>query len=190
MMKHAVLVGCVILFLNIFSWQEASSSPPKTLRRAYEPSDRIPTDFRESSRVEFFGNFHTAGVIADLSDRDPSLLPARVTCDLNVNGEWTEMHDLVQSGHSRNYVTSLFWLQPDSRYQVRIRLEFPDEKHNEVWFGQGATRPEPVSYRSTTVLHVSKNGSDTDSGTETRPLKSIRQALVMAGPGDTVKVHE
>ncbi|MFN9973081.1 MAG: DUF1565 domain-containing protein, partial [Phycisphaerae bacterium] len=40
------------------------------------------------------------------------------------------------------------------------------------------------------MLHVSKNGSDTDSGTETRPLKSIRQALVMAGPGDTVKVHE
>lgn len=190
MMKHAVLVGGIVLFLNIFSSREASSSTLKTHGQAYEPSDRIPSDFRESSRVEFFGNFHTAGVIADLSDRDPSLVPARVACDLNVNGEWTEMHDLVQTGHSRNYVTSLFWLQPASRYQVRIRLQFPDEKHNEVWFGQGTTRPEPVSHLSTTVLHVSKTGSDSDPGTETRPLKSIRQALVMAGPGDTVKVHE
>jgi hypothetical protein len=143
-----------------------------------------------SPRVEFYGNFKTAGVILDLTDLPRSELPARLSCDLNTGGTWSEMHDPAEIGSSRCFATSLFWLRPASAYQVRIRCYDDAGKLLFVCHGAGTTRADLSSVPLRRVLYVATTGADSDTGSETRPFQTISRALQAARPSDTILIRQ
>lgn len=153
------------------------------------PSATIPADFAPSDRIEVFGNFDTAGLIATLPEGMAVADVGRMRAFLNVNGAWAPVQDPVQVGAFTWFATSLFWLQPDSAYQVKVDVLAPDGHALATWYGEGRTRPEPVLGTPTSTLHVSTTGDDQNPGTAEQPFRSLAKALATVGAGQTVLVQ-
>lgn len=190
MLRHLLLPFSLLLTCSATC---QSQVPPTLLSQQtnrFLPSDKLPDDFLPSPYVEFFGNYETAGVVLDTSKtlRDLSIV-SRFSCDLNVDGSWSPVHDLVRVGDTSHFATSLFWLQPAGTYQVRIRSFDNNGEVGSVWFGSGTTRPEPSLPAARSVLWVSPAGDDTHPGTQSRPLRTIGRALQLARAGDVVTVR-
>jgi hypothetical protein len=152
-------------------------------------STTLPADFAPSDRIEVFGNFDTAGIIASLPEGMAAADVGRMRAYLNVAGAWAAVQDPVQVGEFAWFATSLFWLQPDSAYQVKVEVLAPDGRTLATWYGEGRTRPEPVLGTEVSTLHVATTGDDTNPGTAEQPFRSLAKALSAVGVGQTVLVQ-
>jgi len=170
---------------------QAPVSPLPARGNVVEPSPVVPADFRLSgeSQVEFYGNFETAGVIASMPSGLPSNRIGRVRCFLNVGGQWQPMHDLVQVNNFPWFATSLFWLKPASRYQVKVVFEDRTGQPLITWYGQGDTRPEPHLAESKDCVYVATMGDDANPGTEQKPFRTLQHAFAVAKAGQTIYVR-
>jgi len=154
------------------------------------PSTSTPSDFAPSAAVEIFGNFETAGVIvAQPAGVVPGKI-ARVRCYQNVSGKWRAVQDLVRSGSSPNFITSLFWLKPDSQYQVKVVFEDADEMALKTVYGDGRTRAEPTLPDAQRVLVVSPSGDNANPGTVEQPMRTVSNAITVATAGTTILLRE
>lgn len=155
----------------------------------YVTSEQVPSDFAPSSHVEFYGNYHTAGVIATLPEGVTAPQVATMRCALNVDGRWEPVHDLVQVGAFSWFATSLFWLAPASRYQVKVEVIGTDQKLLATWYGEGQTRAEPRLRNTATSYYVAVDGDDTNPGSRELPFKTISHALSIVKAGETVTIR-
>jgi hypothetical protein len=157
---------------------------------AVEPSVARPADFTLSPELECFGNFETAGVLAPLPQGIPSDRIGRVVCALNVEGRWKPVHDLVQVGSSPWFAGSLFWLKPDSRYQVAVVVLDKAGKAVARWWGEAVTRAEPALPPTACTLYVATDGNDANAGTLAQPLRTVARAFATAAPGTTIVLRQ
>jgi parallel beta-helix repeat protein len=140
--------------------------------------------------VEDFGNFHTAGVVIEISgdvDWDGS-----AGLELQPPGSATFLpaHPAVRIDDT-HFVGSLFDLAPDTEYAVRVTLADPDgvAGNSQVEFfvnTRSDTFPEP----SLRTLFVSTTGSNSNPGTDpSAPLETIQHAADLAQPGDLISIQ-
>lgn len=152
-------------------------------------SSVVPSDFSPSPHVEFFGNYHTAGVIAKLPEGVTAQQVATMRCSLNVDGKWEPVHDLVQVGEFPWFATSLFWLSPASRYQVKVEVIGPDQKLLATWYGEGQTRTEPQLPDTAITYVVAMDGDDSNPGSRERPFRTLAHTLAIVKAGETVAIR-
>lgn len=149
----------------------------------------IPPDFTPSPEIEFYGNYHTAGVIADLPEGVTARQITTMRCALNVGGRWVPVHDLVQVGDFPWFATSLFWLTPASRYQVKVEVVGTNQNILATWYGEGQTRAETQVKDSSTTYYVATDGSDVNVGSSDRPFQTIGHAFAVVSAGETIVIR-
>ncbi|MCE9615586.1 MAG: DUF1565 domain-containing protein [Lentisphaerae bacterium] len=154
-----------------------------------EPSTRIPSDFAPSPTVEVYGNYHTAGIIVGLPEGLKAPQIGRMQAYLNVNGVWSQVQDPVEVRNYGWFATSLFWLKPESTYQVKVEVLGTASNTLATWYGQGATRKEPVIRETTDKLYVATDGNDSNPGTLAAPFKTLAHGVQVLKPGETLFVR-
>lgn len=160
---------------------------PARADKVVEPCKVLPADFKESPIVEFYGNFETAGVILEMPAAIPTDKVGNVCLFLNVNGQWDRVHDMARSGATRSWLGSIFWLKPESAYQVKVVVY--DRSTGQPLATEcksGQTRKEPVLPDSPKRLYVATTGNDANSGTLERPLRTLGKAFAIVQPGTTI----
>ena len=161
-------------------------SPCKVPESAVMPADYVAPTGRQ---VEVFGNYDTAGVIADIPAGMTGSQVWQMKCYLNENGEWKPMQDLVQVRDYAWFATSLFWLTPDSAYQVKVVVIDRQNKIRATWYGAGRTRREPVIPATDQNVYVATTGNDANPGTKEQPFRTIGHAMTNAVAGMTIWVN-
>jgi len=153
-------------------------------------STLIPPDYKAPAdkHVEVYGNYHTAGVIADIPQGLTGGQVWQMKCYLNENGVWKPMQDLVQVRDYAWFATSLFWLQPDSLYQVKVVVIDRQNTIRATWYGEGRTRREPVIPATDQNVYVATTGNDANPGTKEQPFRTIEHAVTNAAAGMTIWV--
>ncbi|MFO1007288.1 MAG: right-handed parallel beta-helix repeat-containing protein [Planctomycetaceae bacterium] len=157
--------------------------------KLYVTSSLVPSDFAPSSDVEFYGNYHTAGVIATMPEGVTAQQVATMRCSLNVDGRWEPVHDLVQVGQFPWFATSLFWLSPASRYQVKVEAIGTNQMLLATWYGEGQTRADPQLPNTAITYYVAIDGDDTNPGSRERPFRTISHSLTVVKAGETVAIR-
>jgi len=114
------------------------------------------------------------------------------------NSDFLQGHYLVRTFHydaypgsDRLFCGSLFRLQPDTEYVIRIRFEdasgklFVPEKTV-----RARTRRDYFPPASGTTWHVSNSGNDNNEGTaEDKAFRTLAKALTVVRPGDQIFIH-
>jgi hypothetical protein len=162
--------------VSTYSVPESTIMPPDYVA----PADK---------HVEVYGNYHTAGVIADIPDGLTGDQIWMMKCYLNVNGTWKPMQDLVQVRDYAWFATSIFWLQPDSAYQVKVVVIDRQNKIRASWYGEGRTRKDPVIPSTDKNVYVATTGNDANPGTKEQPFRTIEHAMTNAVAGMTIWVN-
>lgn len=188
-MKHLITTILILMGLSADGGSAESPivTPPSKTR--YAPSRPSPTNLSTAGEVEVYGNFETAGVVVSPPQDFPVEDVAAARCELNVAGKWIPMHDLVRIGSSRRFATSLFWLQPETTYHVRVSLFDSRKQVLATWEGAGKTRAEPLIDSGNRELHVSPTGDDAQTGTAAKPLRTVAKACEIVRAGESIVVH-
>ena len=141
-------------------------------------------------RAEAYGNFETMGVVVDVPRGGKPEQIAEVRAHLREVDGRRRVQNLVQVGNLPLYATSLFFLQPDTEYEVEA--EFLDQAGAVLSrsLERGRTRPEPTLPDTAQVLYVSSEGNDANPGTPEAPLRTLRRASSLVAAGTTVWVAE
>lgn len=105
------------------------------------------------------------------------------------DAEWNEALPLVRVDTDRsNALTgSIFFLDPDTAYEVRLGLTDPDGFHRTVTLSEH-TRPIPALPTGGRTFHV-VSGAAAGDGSEARPFRGIAAAEQAARPGDVFLLH-
>ncbi len=130
-----------------------------------------------SADLALIGNVHTAGVYLTSSQAQA----ARVFYRLPGAGNWSAAPDAVIIPDGR-YVTSLFSLAPDTRYEVLALAG--DERH----CGELTTLPVTPVHETVATLHVDQANSQPGDGSPGNPFSSIAAAVAVAAPGTDIRV--
>ncbi len=164
---------------------EQSARPSMSLRARVVPLPDLPV----AEQVEMFGNFETLGVIADVPEGMKPEDVSAMRCALWHDGDWAPAHALVQVGANPWFATSLFWLQSDTEYLVRVEVLDQAGTVVATWYRKGRTRAEVSVPATANTIHVAVNGNDASPGTPDQPVATIRHALAMVAPDTTIKIH-
>ncbi len=143
-----------------------------------------------SPSLELYGTFHSMGVIVIV---DPASDPDR---DAVASVEYRTGNDSFHPGFhltrvdADRFVGSLFWLTPDTLYDVRVTLTDPDGGSLDgiILSDTASTRAELTFPNPQTTYYVSPNGSDNPPGDGSieHPFASVARALEEAQEGDAV----
>ena len=139
--------------------------------------------------LELFPTIHSAGVTVAVSGDDDK--DATVAVHYRVKGQdaYTLGHPLVRLSGGR-FKGSLFYLEPGTTYEVRVRLNDPDNGKAPEKIGTVATRADSPPAASGATIHVATDGKDGNAGTKGAPVATIGKALSLAKAGDTVLVRK
>lgn len=137
--------------------------------------------------LEVHANFRFAGVRLPISgDADGD---AAVELELRrAGGDWRAGHRLLRTAGD-TFIGSLFFLEPDSRYELRLTLRDPDNDGPLQVSGELTTRVDAVpAPAAPQQIFVAPGGDDGGPGSQAEPLGSIQAAVDRAGPGTVVRV--
>ncbi|MHC4713198.1 MAG: right-handed parallel beta-helix repeat-containing protein [Planctomycetota bacterium] len=138
----------------------------------------------QATGLEFYPNFETVSVYlhfeGDANENGAATLEYRPA-----GGEWVTGHPLTRI-YGSQWAGSIFWLKPDTAYEVRVTLSDPDGVSKGVWTGGVTTRSDRWPTGAGRTIHVAAGGAG--DGSETSPFGTIQQAVDVAGPGDTVLI--
>lgn len=140
------------------------SEPTQTATPFPSPTPRPPIcstvhPAPDSISMELFGNFHAMGVTVTLpANNDPDKNALAVLEYRNDDGEFQAGFPLTRINDT-HFVGSLFWLQPDTTYEVKVIFLDPQSPLDcAVIQGMSNTRAEPVIPESSQVFFVSPDG--------------------------------
>ncbi|MCX7804342.1 MAG: right-handed parallel beta-helix repeat-containing protein [Planctomycetota bacterium] len=140
--------------------------------------------------LELYPNFQTVSVYARFDGDDNG----NGTTDLSFrrvgDRDWRKGHplDLI---HGKRWVGTLFWLTPDTEYEVRVRFADPDGAAPEELAGTVRTRNDRWPEGKGRTFYVSAaRGNDAGDGSEGAPFKTIAKGVETLRPGDTLIVRE
>jgi hypothetical protein len=149
-----------------------------------------PPDFVISPQIEIYGNFHTIGLIATLPNEITAADVKSMHSYINVRGQWRPQHDLVQVGEFPWFATSVFWLQPGCSFQFKVEVVGIENDVIAVWYGEGATRADPILHQSSSRIYVAVNGDDNNPGTKERPFRTVAKGFSTVTAGQTLEIRE
>lgn len=140
--------------------------------------------------LELYGTFHSMGMTVNLDGSlDPDL---DATADVEYreeSGQFRKGFLLSRIGAGR-FVGSLFYLQPDTNYDVQITLRDPDKGvlDGTVVTSTASTRREVGIPAANRTIYVAPNGSDSlpGDGSLSHPFGTLGRALQEAQPGEEV----
>lgn len=100
---------------------------------------------------------------------------------------WTAGVPMTRIQNQR-WAGSVFWLSPDTPYEVRAIVTDPDGGGATVT-GSVRTRRAPSTTPTGATWYVATNGNDANSGSSTAPLATLQAAAAKANPGDQIRVR-
>jgi parallel beta-helix repeat protein len=148
----------------------------------------VPTSprVRATASLELYGTIHAMGVIVTVADTDDPDRDAVASVTYRTGSDpYRAGFPLTRVADTR-FVGSLFWLAPDTVYDVRILFSDPDAGPLDgvVVEGSASTRAEISIPTPSQSFFVSPGGSGTACSLAT-PC-SLSEGLTGAGPGDEV----
>jgi len=161
-----------------------SPSPTPTITTTPIPLCSSISQITQGVTIELYGNFHTMGAILTINDfiigQD-----ARVMLDYRSGSDPFQQGYPLSRINENQFIGSLFWLDPDTTYEVKITLlDDNGELHCSEVITNGNTRPEPFSPEPVNSLLVSPAGTGSICSRE-QPC-SLRTGLDKAVSGDAV----
>lgn len=142
---------------------------------------------RADAALELYGTFHAMGIIVTLdgSDDPDGDAVASVEYRAGESGAYRQGYPLSRIADTR-FVGSLFWLEPDTSYDVHVTFSDPDGDplDGTSVTATGSTRAEIAIPTPTHSYYVSPTGSGTECGAVT-PC-SLAEGLSQAEPGEAV----
>lgn len=137
------------------------------------------------SPIVLVPTIHAMGVI------NPSPLPgtdhATIRYRKTATGLWTDGHDAV-SVNTGKIVGSIFWLDPNTPYDVEVRVRATDGSVAAVHQCTATTQPDVLSSTVGQTWHVSAAAAPNGNGSAAAPLVTIQAAINLAQPGDEISV--
>jgi len=139
-----------------------------------------------SASIELYGNYHTMGIIISLeNDEDPEN-DAIATIQYRQIGQEFQEGFAATRTNDIQFVGSLFWLEPDMRYEVVVTIidSTTNTFNGTVLKASSKTRKQPVLFDSKKSYFVSINGSG-DLFTESNP-GAIAEAVKLVKEGEEI----
>lgn len=136
--------------------------------------------------LQLHATFHAVGARLPYTGDANGNATARLEWRAAGAPSWTPGMPMTRISGAR-WAASVLWLQPDTPYDVRVVITDPD--------GGGTSAPATISTRHELpsaplrTLWVATNGSDTNPGSSTQPLRTIQAAANLAQPGDAIRVR-
>jgi parallel beta-helix repeat protein len=149
-----------------------------------------PPTARAAASLELYGTFHAMGVIVtlDAGDDPDGDAVASVEYRTGGSGTWRQGFLLSRISDTR-FVSSLFWLEPSTAYDVRITFSDPDGSlHGVTVESSASTRAEIVIPAPTHSYYVAHDGGGT-ACSEATPC-SLTEGLSQAQPGEEVVLRD
>lgn len=141
----------------------------------------------QSATLELYGNYHTMGVIVDLTGAEDPDEDAAASIQYREAGSgqlWSQGHHLSRVDMTR-FSGSIFWLSSGISYDVQVIFSDPDGLLHEVLLSStAATRHEPIEQMPFATFYVTFDGTGTECS-ETNPCH-FDEALAQAHPGDEI----
>ena len=140
--------------------------------------------------VETYGTFHAGGIVATITGDDNRGASAEL--------RWREAGETsFRIGHplsridATHFVGSLFWLEPDTSYEVQVIVSDPDGVTGSPSpVTSLVTRSENLPEPSIRTLYVAISGNDTNPGTNPgAPLRTIQRAATLSQAGDLILIE-
>jgi len=140
--------------------------------------------------LDEYGNFHTAGVVVTISGDDNRNATAALEIRPPGSGSYQPVHPAVRAD-ATHFASSLFDLEPDTTYDLRLTLSDPDGVSGvSVVDFTTETRTDTFPEPTLRTLHVSPTGDDSNPGTDPQdPLKTIQRAADLSQPGDLILIR-
>jgi chitodextrinase len=140
--------------------------------------------------VETYGNFHVGGVAATITGDDDWDASAELLWRQVGEAFFRTGHPLVRID-ATHFVGSLFWLEPNTNYEVQVVLSDPDGVNGSPSPVTSLdTRSESLPEPSTRTLYVATGGNDANPGTNSgTPLRTIQRAADLSQPGDLILIQ-
>lgn len=102
---------------------------------------------------------------------------------------WTLGQGPIRLQNTNTHRSSIFWLQPATRYEYKIIINDPDGVTTPTLSGTFTTRADGATGSYLRTLYVATNGNDANAGTsQTAPLRTIQKAADISLPGDHIIV--
>ncbi len=138
-----------------------------------------------TATLELYGNFHSMGVIVTLDAGDDPDSDVIATVEYRTGGSaYSEGLSLTRT-RITELVGSLFWLEPNTTYDVRVSFEDPDGVLHSVTLQEtNSTRAEVTIPAAIGSFFVSPSGSGT-ACTLTTPC-SLEEGIAQVNAGDEV----
>jgi parallel beta-helix repeat protein len=140
-----------------------------------------------AASLELYGTFHAMGVIVTIAGTDDPDSDAVASVEYRVSGSGSYRHGFPLSRVSdTRFVGSLFWLEPDTAYDVRVTFSDPDggPLDADAVEGTASTRTEITIPSPNDSYYVSPSGNRT-ACTQVEPC-ALAEGLSQAQPGDEV----
>lgn len=139
-------------------------------------------------------NFQTAGVHLTLTTTLGDVVLKARFCKQGVYKVYstTDFYPIPgQNSGSSEQAASIFWLEPDTSYDLEVLAQSPDTGEAVAVRTSFRTRVDTVPQASGSSVFVSPSGSDTAAGTQAAPFKTISRALsAMSGTASLVRTIE
>lgn len=101
---------------------------------------------------------------------------------------WLSGHALLPVAGGRRIGSALF-LEPGTNYELQVTLEDPDNSASQQATGMVRTHDDLPPPQGSKVLHVNgATGSDTNDGSQGKPLQTLQAAVDLSGPGTVIRV--
>ncbi|MCR4408333.1 MAG: right-handed parallel beta-helix repeat-containing protein, partial [Anaerolineae bacterium] len=146
-----------------------------------------PAPVYASASLELYGTFQAMGVIVTIaaSDDPDNDATTAVEYRLSESGEYRQGFPLARVANTR-FVGSLFWLEPDTSYEVRVTFSDPDHGplDGDTVQGTASTRAEITIPTPSKSYYVSPTGSGTEC-TLTGPC-ALSYAVSQAQAGEEI----
>ncbi|HEY40913.1 MAG TPA: hypothetical protein G4O18_03535 [Dehalococcoidia bacterium] len=148
-----------------------------------------PGDETMVGTITLYPTIECIGVISDFTSDNNQNNSTILEYRQIGTGSWKIAHEMYADRSNNQFRGSIFWLTPDTQYEVRVTYIDPDGVTNGPAVGTVTTRDDspPIG---TNYLVVAQNGSDeTGTGTEANPYRTIQYTANVATPGDTILIR-
>ena len=139
-----------------------------------------------SQTIELYGNYHTMGIIVNLDENDDPENDAVMTIKYRVVDSTFQEGFPATRTNNTQFVGSLFWLTPNTNYEVIATIQDPTSPNlnGTILQASSKTRENPRRFNSKKSYYVSPNGKDT-SYTKSSP-GSIQEAIKLVKAGEEI----
>jgi len=139
-----------------------------------------------AARAEVYGNFESAGVIADLPAGQTVDDIGEVRVYIRDGASWKRVQNAVRVGFEDFYASSVFNLAPGTAYDFKVEFYNTSAALVDTQYISGNTRPEPAIPATANEIFVSPSGSDSGAGTIGDPFATVAHAFSVATAGTTI----